>query len=319
MSNKKQQLSNNNDLELLEKLKSGMNELPKASLTQENRLYKKITLGMQIQKIEVDKLIEAPTEWNFYKTLNKNKMFELIESIVENGLLSPIIIWQQENGQYMILAGHNRVRAFKMVYNKTKEDKYLTIDAYVKSFNELSEEEARTIIIDTNFVQRQMSTYEKHKSIMFKYNVLGRKSRKEKGKQTAELIADEFGISRSHVFRYIKLNNLIDELMKLIDDEVITIKAGMVLANLPAEVQKKLYDEHIELLNNKNIRNLKISKSIKDIAEIYDDIIKQLSNNLSITHDVDYEDLIIKVPNKYIQNFEEFLHKWEFYNELMIE
>ena len=74
----------------------------------------------------------------------------------------------------MILAGHNRVRAYSMLYEQTGNEKYKKIFACIKKKNEISEDEARAIIIDTNFVQRQLSTIEKTKSIVIKYNQLGR-------------------------------------------------------------------------------------------------------------------------------------------------
>ena len=53
---------------------------------------KNITTGMDIFQLDLDKLKLAPNEWNFYVPLNDNKMSELIESIIDNGLLNPIIV-----------------------------------------------------------------------------------------------------------------------------------------------------------------------------------------------------------------------------------
>ena len=87
---------------------SQQNEDNEIMLTTEK--IKNITTGMDIFQLELDKLKAAPKEWNFYVPLNDNKMSELIESIIDNGLLNPIIVWENDN-DYMILAGHNRVKA----------------------------------------------------------------------------------------------------------------------------------------------------------------------------------------------------------------
>ncbi|MBC8059633.1 MAG: ParB N-terminal domain-containing protein, partial [Clostridiaceae bacterium] len=64
-----------------------------------------------IKHINLDNLISSPLEWNFYKPLSFDKENELVESIQENGLINPIIVWEKGDNKYMILAGHNRVNA----------------------------------------------------------------------------------------------------------------------------------------------------------------------------------------------------------------
>ncbi|WP_239253411.1 ParB/RepB/Spo0J family partition protein, partial [Citrobacter werkmanii] len=157
--------------ELIAKLIKGRTETKGEDLIKHN--FDKITSGMDIFRIEIDLIDDAPDEWNFYKKLDDGKLAELIESILENGLLSPVIVWEQEEGRYMMLAGHNRLRAFRMIYERTQDTQYKKIHAYIKKKNEISEDEAKVIIIDTNFVQRQLSTIEKTKSIVYKYNMLG--------------------------------------------------------------------------------------------------------------------------------------------------
>ena len=77
-------------------------------------LYDSSTTNLPLTQLE-----SAPDEWNFYDKLPPQKMAELIESIQTLGLLSPIIVWKRkESNKYMILSGHNRVRAFKMFMNQ---------------------------------------------------------------------------------------------------------------------------------------------------------------------------------------------------------
>lgn len=213
-----------------------------------------ITTGMDIFQLDLDKLKAAPKEWNFYVPLNDNKMSELIESIIDNGLLNPIIVWEKDN-DYMILAGHNRVRAYNMLYEQTRNEKYKKIFTYIKKKNEITEDEARAIIIDTNFVQRQLSTMEKTKSIVIKYNQLGRKKRNSFGESSAEIIAKQYNLKERQIYNYYKLNNLIPEFMQRIDIGNLSIKSGLKLAAIDSKLQKNIYENYNAVLDNNRIKN----------------------------------------------------------------
>jgi len=78
----------------------------------------------RLEEVPLDKLSPAPADWNFYAPLPDDKLLELIESIRANDLLHPIVVWKQPDGALMILSGHNRVRAYTALLEKTGEDKY---------------------------------------------------------------------------------------------------------------------------------------------------------------------------------------------------
>ncbi|MBL4937739.1 ParB N-terminal domain-containing protein [Clostridium sp. YIM B02515] len=284
-------------LDIINRLrKSQENEQNEIMLAAEN--IKNITTGMDVVQVELDKLVEAPKDWNFYSPLSKQKMGELIESILENGLLSPIILWEQEDN-YMILAGHNRVKAFRLLYENTKDDKYRKIYAYIKKKNQLSEDEAKSIIIDTNFVQRQLSTAEKTRSIVVKYNQLGRKKRNSEGKNTAAIIADQYGISERMVYNYYKINNLIPEFMESIDNCTISLKAGLKLAAFDSEFQEELYLRHSDKLDNKTISKINIHGEKEEI-------LKMLSND-ALTR---FVKVSLEIPSYLEKEFKEYVNTW---------
>ena len=187
-----------------------------------------------VYNISLSTLESAPVKWNFYSPLNDNKMEELLNSIVNNGLLVPIIVWEQvdnpTNPKYMILSGHNRVKAYEILKEVTKSNKYDKINAIVKRKEEISEDEAREIIIDTNWVQRQLSTLEKSKSIYEKYAVIEnlnkhRSNYNEHGQgRTRDVIAKQFDISGIQVERYRKLNYLINDMKEMISDGLLALR-----------------------------------------------------------------------------------------------
>lgn len=285
------------------KRESIINRLKKSQQNEDNEIIlttekiKNITTGMDIFQLELDKLNAAPNEWNFYTPLNDNKMSELIESIIDNGLLNPIIVWERDN-DYMILSGHNRVRAYKMLYEQTGDEKYKKIYTYIKKKNEITEDEARTIIIDTNFVQRQLSTAEKTKSIVIKYNQLGRKKRNSGGETTAQIIAKQYNLKERQIYNYYKLNNLIPEFMERIDNGTLSIKSGLKLTSLDTDLQKNIYDNYNNVIDNNKIKNLNVNADKEEI-------ISQFKNSTN-----EFVNITIKIPIHLQDEFKIYLDAW---------
>lgn len=280
--------------------KSQENEDDAIVLTTEK--IKNITTGMDVFKIDLDKLEDAPKEWDFYTPLSDYKMGELIESIVDNGLLNPIIVWEQEEN-YMILAGHNRVKAYKMIYEQTKDEKYKKIYACIKKKDEINEDEARAIIVDTNFVQRQLSTIEKTKSIVIKYNQLGRKKRNSGGKTTSAIIAEQYNLKERQIYNYYKLNNLIPEFMERIDSGTLSIKSGLKIAAIAKELQRYMYNNYNDILNNKKIKDLNIS-------EDRDALTNQLKSPMK-----EFVSITVKIPVNLQNEFKKYTQQWLKENE----
>lgn len=252
--------------------------------------------GEKIHLIELTKLVEAPKEWNFYKKLNDDKFFELLESIRENYLLNPIIVWEKTDS-YMILSGHNRVAAFEKLYEITEDDDYEKIPAIVKGKDEISELEAKSIIIDTNWVQRQLSAYEKTKSVIEKYTGIDRSGKKGK---TRDLVASSYGISGRMVQNYMGLQHLNEEIFDLIEDKKCTIKQAVQIAKKSQKTQeiisKKLLESDITV---NDLRKISENAGIKEIEEV----IKKEEN--------DVIDITVKIPIGKKNLFFEFFEEWK--------
>lgn len=238
-----------------------------------------------VVSVEVSKLKDAPNNWNFYSKLDDDKFLELVDSINNNSLLHPIVVWQQ-NQDYMILSGHNRVRAFKKLYEITHDEKYLKIPAIIKKNDEITEDMAKEIIIDTNWIQRQLSTYEKTQSILQKYVKI--KQSKNKGTKTRDVIASHLGITGRMVQNYISLNNLNSGFFEMLDDNLINIKQAIVIAKFEDYIQEEILKHKDDL--SFNIQLLKSALNIKN----KDRVIQILSS----TNDLDEEENYIKVTYK---------------------
>lgn len=189
-------------------------------------------------RLLIRSLVPASAEWNFYSPLPGDKMVELLESIQHNGLLHPIVVWRAPGQPDMVLSGHNRLEAYKKLYEKTGDEEYARIPCTV--LEDLTEEQAREIIVDSNWVQRSLSPSEKARSICQKYALAGRKARSANGSEhlsTYEIIAQQYGLSGRQIARYIKLGSLCPALLRLLDEGKLGVAAGVKLAGMPDDLQ----------------------------------------------------------------------------------
>lgn len=202
----------------------------------------------RLEEVPLDKLSPAPAAWNFYAPLPDDKLLELIESIRANDLLHPIVVWKQPDGTLTILSGHNRVRAYTALLEKTGEDKYRRIPATV--LTDITADEAHEIVVDSNYVQRVLTPSEKARSISQKYALAGRKKRGRNGARRSryEQIGAEYNLSARQIARYVRLGSLDGSLLKLLDGGKLPLTTALRLVDFPAESQKYLAARHADEL-----------------------------------------------------------------------
>lgn len=222
----------------------------------------------QIVKIEIDKLEAAPSDWNFYPPLEGDEFERLVRSILVHGLLHPIVVEHIE-GRNRILSGHNRVRAYRYIREElqklereegsslgelelsdVKSEDFREIFAIVKE--NLSDSDAREIIIDANYAQRQLGPKLLTKSIIEKYKIIREKRRGGfegyKNRKTREIVAESFEMSGRHIDRYRKLESLRPELLELFYNGKISLETGAKLAVMKPEIQEEIEKNYLDLL-----------------------------------------------------------------------
>lgn len=266
-----------------------------------------MSTGMDIFKIDLDKLKDSPPEWNFYSPLSLRKMEELVESIKKNGLLHPLVVWEQDDGKYFILSGHNRKKAFQILYDATGDEQYSKIFCYVKKLKDITEDEAKEIIIDTNWVQRELSTIEKAQSIYRKYTAIGRKQKVKDGEgqgiRNYDIIAKQYNISGRHVLNYYKLNYLIDDIQNMISENKLSIKAGVKLSDIHPMTQKWMYDNFKDNINNQSAFKIKKDMTNEEIEKVLlgKDVIETIELKFSIPVNLkeDFENYINEFYKKH--------------------
>lgn len=218
--------------------------------------------------VPLEQLTVSPKEWNFYSPLPDGKFIELIESIQRSGLLHPIVVWRQESGQLMVLSGHNRLRAYKALYENTKDIKYRSIPATV--LENLTPDQAREIVIDSNWVQRNLTPSEKARSIYQKYMIAGRKARSANGTRESsyDIIAKQYNLSGRQIARYIRLGGLDEGLQKLVDEGKLSLSFAITLADFSPELQKYLAEHHADDLKKKQATLLRSDMNPAQIDQV---------------------------------------------------
>jgi len=191
----------------------------------------------------------------------------------------PTGIYHSQNGHF---------RAYKKLFEITKDDKYLKIPAIIKKDDEITEDMAKEIIIDTNWIQRQLSTYEKTQSILQKYVKI--KQSKNKGTKTRDVIASHLGITGRMVQNYISLNNLNTGFFEMLDDNLINIKQAIIIAKFDDYIQEEIL-KHKDKISF-NIQLLKSALSIKN----KDRVIEILSANNGLDEEENYIKVVYKIP-----------------------
>ena len=179
-----------------------------------------------------------------FKVLLDGSMDELCESIAQNGVLSPIIARPHPEGGYEILSGHRRVKACELL-------RLTEVPVVVKN---LDDDTAAILLVDSNLQRENILPSEKAFAYKLKLEAMKRKAgrpSKENGGQfvhdsfddkSRDILGKETGDSGRQVQRYIRLTNLIDPLLELVDKNEMAMSAGVELSYLGTKHQAKIYE-----------------------------------------------------------------------------
>lgn len=195
--------------------------------TQEER---DIASQPRVQEIPIDKIDDFPN--HPFKVRMDDNMIEMAESVKQHGILVPAIVRPKENGHYEMVAGHRRKLACTLIAK-------LQLPCIVR---ELTDEEATVIMVDSNLQREQLLPSEKAFAYKMKLDAMKRQG--QRNDLTLSPVATKFdaaaklgqqsGESRDQVFRYIRLTNLIPEVLDLVDNSVLKEKDKLQIALRPA-------------------------------------------------------------------------------------
>ena len=251
-----------------ETLRAKIAETSKVPENPTDKSAEKIIKGYESRTlVKVEQLENAPDEWNFFAKPDKANLIELAVSIYNNGLLQPIAVraLDAENTRFQILAGHSRAAAFALLKQVFNDPKFDEIEALVFGYGKIDDDQAKEIIIDTNFVQRgRLSPSDMSRSIIEKIKLL-------KARNTEDVIgkiAAEYDIKQTSVYMWRKLSNLIEPFAKLMNDKAVTLESAYKLANFSAEDQTKIYENTKDEINNHSISRIKKGMTADKAIEV---------------------------------------------------
>lgn len=226
-------------------------------------------------KITLDKLIPAKDDWNFFPEPDKETAILIAKSIYKQGQLAPAIVWEQADGNYMILGGHTRAAIISQLHEIFPEDdRFNTMLCHVYAFDQLIESEARQIILLNNLTQRAQEKPSLLTRSIISMIELEKNIRKRKNgiynERISEEVGKKFNLSRGKINRIYALRSLLPEFMAMYDAGTISEKQAYTLAKMPTDVQKYLYDNnhYNQKLTSIQVKSLKECNNCDGILDI---------------------------------------------------
>ncbi|WP_290452088.1 ParB/RepB/Spo0J family partition protein, partial [Faecalibaculum rodentium] len=166
-----------------------------------------------------------------FRVLDDEKMQETVESVKQYGVLMPGIVRPHPEGGYEVIAGHRRWRACELA----------GLTEMPVIIREMDDDTAVVLMVDTNIQREDILPSEKAKAYRMKYEAMKHQGSKGE-KYTADAIGEAAGDSGRTVQRYIRLSELVEELMGYVDENKIPMVVGEKLSYLKAEEQAWVVD-----------------------------------------------------------------------------
>ena len=236
-----------------------------------------------VVELAIDSLI--PYRSHPFALYEGERLDDMVESVTENGVLTPIIVQPIENGQYEILAGHNRWNASKIAGKKT-------IPAIIKT--DLTAEEAYVYVVETNVFQRGFDNLKlsEQAAVIAERTDSFREEKRNAIREEIQSISgaspnradvavgEEYGMNSKRVARLVRIHRyLIPELKALLDDNRIPFVGAINLSflneNDQREVAELAEDYEITLKKCEELKRLADAGELDDVAAVLDNTAKQ--------------------------------------------
>ena len=181
-----------------------------------------------------------------FKVRDDEDMMQLVESVKERGVITPATVRQKEDGRYELVSGHRRKRACELAGFETLRSEIV----------DLNRDEATILMVESNFQRSEILPSEKAFAYKMRLEAMKRQGQRtdltstplvEKlaGKDALSVsrIGEEVGESREQIRRYIRLTNLVPELLEFVDEGRIKMRPAVELSYLDEDCQRDVVDE----------------------------------------------------------------------------
>lgn len=203
-----------------------------------------------------------------FRVVDDDKMQELVDSIKENGVLTPVVVREITENRYEIISGHRRCHA-------AKKAGLLRVPCVVRN---LTDDEATVLMVDANIQREEILPSERAFAFKMKMEAMrhqGSTLGHDVPKLSSDIIGNQSGVSGRQVKRYIRLTELIPELLELVDRKSLTMVLGVEISYISKEIQtvmyhlilegKKIKSEHVELIRYEESKGTLTEERVKEI------------------------------------------------------
>ena len=177
-----------------------------------------------------------------FKVRDDEDMIQLVESVKERGVITPATVRQKEDGRYELISGHRRKRACELA----------GFEALRCEVVDLDRDAATVLMVESNYQRSQILPSEKAFAYKMRLEAMKRQGQRSdltlspvgtKFDRSSEAITEETGDSRNQIHRYIRLTNLVQELLDLVDEGKIKMRPAVELSYLDEDNQRAVVDE----------------------------------------------------------------------------
>ena len=203
--------------------------------TQEQRDEEKLSKIRDIPLELIDDFPDHP-----FKVRDDEDMMQLVESVKERGVITPATVRQKEDGRYELVSGHRRKRACELAGFETLRSEIV----------DLNRDEATILMVESNFQRSEILPSEKAFAYKMRLEAMKRQgertdltSRPVGNKLSVTQVADEVGDSERQIHRYVRLTNLVPELLEFVDEGRIKMRPAVELSYLDEDCQRDVVDE----------------------------------------------------------------------------
>ena len=180
-----------------------------------------------------------------FKVRDDEDMIQLVESVKERGVITPATVRQKEDGRYELVSGHRRKRACELAGFETLRSEIV----------DLNRDEATILMVESNFQRSEILPSEKAFAYKMRLEAMKRQAgrpSKENGVpvghnsivgKSREILASESQDSNTQIQRYVRLTNLVPELLEFVDEGRIKMRPAVELSYLDEDCQRDVVDE----------------------------------------------------------------------------
>lgn len=262
---------------------SGYDEL---FMTQQERAD---TRKPKVEELPLTEL--TPFKNHPFKVKNDAEMAELMKSIADAGVLSPALARPKEGGGYELISGHRRLAACKA----------LGMDTMPVIVRRLTDEEAVITMVDSNLQREHILPSEKAFAYKMKLDALkhqGKTSAQVAQKLSVEIVGEAAGESKDQVRRYIRLTNLIPEILQMVDDGKIALTPAVELSYLQPSEQEMIFSVMDSDEVTPSLSQARRLRRMSEEQTLTDDAVLQLLSEVK-GNQVEY----VKVPVDKLRSF----------------